>query len=101
MQEKEVSNGGSAPRVLSIDDYFMAEHDITIKDPDTGKTIMRTVSMLTHLCACSPFLFTQIAVVNAPFPPLVVWQSSLPLDIAVTFMLGAFHVTLTFTLTVL
>ena len=43
-QDKEVTNGGSAPRILSIDDYFMAEHDIVFKDPDTGKTITKTVS---------------------------------------------------------
>ncbi len=45
-QDKEVSNGGSAPRILSIDDYFMAEHDLTIKDPDTGKTVTKTVLFL-------------------------------------------------------
>lgn len=43
-QDKEVTNGGSAPRILSIDDYFMAEHDIVFKDSDTGKTITKTVS---------------------------------------------------------
>ena len=45
-QDKEVTNGGSAPRILSIDDYFMVENDIVIKDPDTGKTITKTVSLL-------------------------------------------------------
>ena len=44
LQDKEVTNGGGAPRILSIDDYFMAEHDIVFKDPDTGKTITKTVS---------------------------------------------------------
>ncbi len=38
-----MSNGGSAPRILSIDDYFMTEHDVTVKDSDTGRTTTKTV----------------------------------------------------------
>ena len=45
-QDKEVTNGGGAPRILSIDDYFMADHDIVIKDPDTGRTVTKTVIFL-------------------------------------------------------
>lgn len=39
IKEKEVEYGGSAPRILSIDDYFMAEVERQTKDSETGKMI--------------------------------------------------------------
>ena len=36
MQEKETSMGGAAPRILSLDAYFMNEEKY-VKDPDTGR----------------------------------------------------------------
>lgn len=39
MKEKEVSMGGSAPRILSIDDYFMTEVDKEEKCPKTGRKV--------------------------------------------------------------
>ncbi|GAB0089818.1 hypothetical protein DMENIID0001_044350 [Sergentomyia squamirostris] len=37
IKDREVENGGSAPRILSIDDYYMTEVEKTIKCPDTNK----------------------------------------------------------------
>ena len=42
-QEKEVAQGGAAPRLMSIDDYFVVENEKMEKDPDTGKIVKKTV----------------------------------------------------------
>lgn len=39
IKDKEVEMGGSAPRILSIDDYFTSETDEIITCPQTGKDI--------------------------------------------------------------
>ena len=39
IKEKELEFGRSAPRILSIDDYFMSEVERQIKIPETGKTV--------------------------------------------------------------
>jgi hypothetical protein len=39
IKEKEVEFGGSAPRILSIDDYFMTEIERKTKDRETGKMV--------------------------------------------------------------
>lgn len=36
--------GGSAPRILSLDDYFTVENDKEETDPSTGKKIIKKVS---------------------------------------------------------
>lgn len=38
IKEKEIELSGSAPRIMSIDDYFMTEVDSVEKDPETGRT---------------------------------------------------------------
>ncbi|RUS76519.1 hypothetical protein EGW08_015712 [Elysia chlorotica] len=43
LREKEIKFGGSAPRMLCLDDYFMVEVDKQEKDPDTGKKVKRKV----------------------------------------------------------
>uniref|UniRef100_H3BHW8 YLP motif-containing protein 1 n=1 Tax=Latimeria chalumnae TaxID=7897 RepID=H3BHW8_LATCH len=43
IRDKEVEFGGAAPRVLSLDDYFMTEVEKTEKDPDSGKRIKKKV----------------------------------------------------------
>ncbi|XP_044156162.1 YLP motif-containing protein 1 [Bufo gargarizans] len=43
IRDKEVECGGSAPRVLSLDDYFMTEVEKTEKDPESGKKVIRKV----------------------------------------------------------
>ncbi|KAM3917952.1 YLP motif-containing protein 1 [Leptodactylus fuscus] len=43
IRDKEVEYGGSAPRVLSLDDYFMTEVEKVEKDPETGKKVTRKV----------------------------------------------------------
>ncbi|XP_072895341.1 uncharacterized protein ylpm1 isoform X2 [Hemitrygon akajei] len=43
IRDKEVDNGGAAPRVLSLDDYFMTEVEKVVKDPDSGKRIKKKV----------------------------------------------------------
>ena len=37
LKDKEMANGGRAPRMLCLDDYFMMEVEKTVKDPDSGK----------------------------------------------------------------
>lgn len=41
IKDKEVENGGSAPRMLCLDDYFMVETEKTVMDQDTGKRIKK------------------------------------------------------------
>lgn len=43
-QEKEVAMGGQAPRILSLDDYFMAEVTKTEIDPETNKKVEKKVT---------------------------------------------------------
>ncbi|XP_066463773.1 YLP motif-containing protein 1 isoform X2 [Eleutherodactylus coqui] len=43
IRDKEVEYGGSAPRVLSLDDYFMTEVEKVDKDPESGKKVIRKV----------------------------------------------------------
>ncbi|XP_063296066.1 YLP motif-containing protein 1 [Pelobates fuscus] len=43
IRDKEVECGGAAPRVLSLDDYFITEVEKVEKDPDTGKRIKKKV----------------------------------------------------------
>lgn len=38
-----MENGGTAPRILSLDDYFMVEVEVNDVDPDTGKKVKRKV----------------------------------------------------------
>ena len=47
LQDKEVSYGAHAPRILALDDYFLMEVEKTEKDPDTGKKIKKKVRALT------------------------------------------------------
>lgn len=47
-QDKEVECGGPAPRVLSLDDYFITEVEKEERDPDTGKKVKKKV-LLTLL----------------------------------------------------
>ncbi|XP_064489881.1 YLP motif-containing protein 1-like isoform X2 [Ornithodoros turicata] len=39
IKDKEVENGGTAPRILCLDDYFMVETERTVTDPETGKKV--------------------------------------------------------------
>ncbi|XP_078262995.1 uncharacterized protein ylpm1 [Rhinoraja longicauda] len=43
IRDKEVEYGGAAPRVLSLDDYFMTEVEKVVKDPDSGKRVKKKV----------------------------------------------------------
>ena len=42
-QDKEVEMGGSAPRILALDDYFMVEVEKEEKDPETGRKVITKV----------------------------------------------------------
>ena len=35
--------GGSAPRILALDDYFMVETEKEDKDPETGRKVINKV----------------------------------------------------------
>ncbi|KAM4663509.1 YLP motif-containing protein 1 [Discoglossus pictus] len=43
IRDKEVECGGAAPRVLSLDDYFITEVEKIEKDPDSGKKVKSKV----------------------------------------------------------
>lgn len=43
LQEKELAMGGQAPRILSLDDYFMTEVTKIEIDPETNKKVERKV----------------------------------------------------------
>ncbi|KAG8448941.1 hypothetical protein GDO86_015853 [Hymenochirus boettgeri] len=43
IRDKEVECGGAAPRVLSLDDYFITEVEKLERDPDSGKKIKKKV----------------------------------------------------------
>ncbi|XP_069714633.1 YLP motif-containing protein 1 isoform X2 [Phaenicophaeus curvirostris] len=43
IRDKEVECGGPAPRVLSLDDYFITEVEKEERDPDTGKKVKKKV----------------------------------------------------------
>lgn len=44
MQDLEVENGGSAPRILCLDDYFMVESEKMEVERDTGRKFKTKVS---------------------------------------------------------
>lgn len=48
-QDKEVECGGPAPRVLSLDDYFITEVEKEERDPDTGKKVKKKVVLILLL----------------------------------------------------
>lgn len=51
IQDKEVEQGGSAPRILSLDDYFLVEKEIETKDDNGKKVIMKVLlSIETIYC---------------------------------------------------
>lgn len=43
-QDKEVANGGTAPRMLCLDDYFMVETEKMVEDAETRKKTKKMVS---------------------------------------------------------
>ena len=43
IKDQEVANKGSAPRILSLDDYFCTEKEKTVTDSDTGKAVTKKV----------------------------------------------------------
>ena len=43
LQDKEVSYGAHAPRILALDDYFLMEVEKSEQDADTGKKIKKKV----------------------------------------------------------
>jgi len=43
LKDKEVANGGTAPRMLCLDDYFVVESEKVETDPETGKRIKKSV----------------------------------------------------------
>jgi pantothenate kinase-related protein Tda10 len=49
IKDKEVENGGNAPRILSLDDYFMAEVEKEVQDPETGRRVKSKVPLHSNL----------------------------------------------------
>lgn len=46
LQDKEVSCGAHAPRILALDDYFLTEIEKSEKDPETGKKVKKKVGQV-------------------------------------------------------
>lgn len=44
IKDKEVEQGGSTPRMLSLDDYFVSEVEKEDRDPETGRKVKNKVS---------------------------------------------------------
>lgn len=44
-QEREIKEGGTAPRLLSLDDYFITEVEKVVEDPETGKKAKKMVGV--------------------------------------------------------
>ena len=49
LQDKEVAHGGTAPRMLCLDDYFVVEIERVVTDPETGKKVKRMVIIFNIL----------------------------------------------------
>jgi len=64
VQDKEVANGGTAPRMLCLDDYFVVEVERVVTEPETGKKVKKMVNAAMLLFSAkfwsilSFFLFT-------------------------------------------
>lgn len=59
-QDKEVEQGGSAPRILSLDDYFLVEKEVETKD-DNGKKVTVKVRFFTS-CYEPTIIFISLTV---------------------------------------
>ena len=70
-QEKEVSSGGAAPRILSLDPYFMTEVEKVEKDPDTGRRVKKKVGQ-SHSQIWDHLYFVWF--LSPPPPPLMFLQ---------------------------
>ncbi|XP_037072207.1 TATA-binding protein-associated factor 2N-like [Pollicipes pollicipes] len=44
IKDQEVANKGSAPRILSLDDYFCTEKEKAVRDPVTGRSVTKKIS---------------------------------------------------------
>jgi YLP motif-containing protein 1 len=54
LKDKEVANGGTAPRMLCLDDYFVVEVQKVETDPETGKKVKKTVMEYEYDAAMEP-----------------------------------------------
>lgn len=73
-QDKEVSKGGSAPRMLCLDDYFMIEVDRIEKDPESGKRVKKKVNIQNFLPEFTIFCGFLKNIIGF----VVIWQQQIP-----------------------
>jgi len=52
LQDKEVANGGTAPRMLCLDDYFVVEVERVVTDPESGKKVKKMVLHVVYCLLC-------------------------------------------------
>jgi len=52
LQDKEVANGGTAPRMLCLDDYFVVEVERVVTDPESGKKVKKMVLHFVYCLLC-------------------------------------------------
>ena len=48
--------GGAAPRILSLDAYFMNEVEKLVKDPDTGRRYILCTCSINYVTMCQIIL---------------------------------------------
>ncbi|XP_039293200.1 YLP motif-containing protein 1-like [Nilaparvata lugens] len=58
--DKEVEEKGTPPRILSIDDYFIAETEKTEVDPDTGRKVTKRVLEYEYEAVMEPNYRTSL-----------------------------------------
>ncbi|XP_065208687.1 YLP motif-containing protein 1 isoform X2 [Planococcus citri] len=54
IKDKEIEMGGTAPRILSLDDYFTNEEDVESTDPITGKKITKRETVYEYEAEMEP-----------------------------------------------
>uniref|UniRef100_A0A0C9QNT3 YLP motif-containing protein 1 n=2 Tax=Fopius arisanus TaxID=64838 RepID=A0A0C9QNT3_9HYME len=59
IKDKELDQGGSAPRILSLDDYFLVEKDVETKD-DNGKRVINKEMVYEYEEAMEPSYVTSL-----------------------------------------
>ena len=72
IKDQEVANKGSAPRILSLDDYFCTEKEKTVTDPDTGKSVTKKAGV----AAPASGLTRETARRNSSLEMLKLWTGS-------------------------
>jgi len=63
VQDKEVASGGTAPRMLCLDDYFVIEVEKVVTDPESGKKVKKMVIIiiLSFISSCAVLFCSSLS----------------------------------------